>query len=57
MQNTRNHNFMMGDHHLNLNENRLIPNGASGYFLLGFVLEKQFKKKIAVECYEKALEM
>jgi hypothetical protein len=42
---------------LNLNDNRFIPNGASGYFLLGFILEKQFKKKIAVECYEKALEM
>jgi hypothetical protein len=56
-QNIRNQNFLMGDHHLNLNENRYIPNGASGYYLLGFVLEKQFKKKPAIECYEKALGM
>ena len=57
LQNARNQNYLIGDHHLNLNENRFIPNGASGYYLLGFVLEKQFKKKIAIDCYEKALDM
>jgi len=48
---------VIGNHHLNLNENRNIPNGASGYYLLGFVLEKQFKRKPAIECYERALSL
>ena len=48
---------MVSNNHLNLGENRNIPNGASGYYLLGFVLEKQYKDKIAVECYEKALNL
>ncbi len=47
-----NHNF-----HLNLNENQYIPNGASGYYLLGYVLEKQLKKEPASKCYEKALQL
>ena len=42
-QNSRNPSFVMSNNHLNLNENRHIPNGASGYYLLGFVLEKQYK--------------
>lgn len=41
----------MKNNDLNLKENVNIPNGASGYYLLGFVLEKQFKEKIAIECY------
>lgn len=40
-----------------LTENYNIPNGASGFYLLGVVLEKQGKVKQAVECYEKALLM
>lgn len=32
--------FVNQRRHLNLNENQLIPNGASGYYLLGYVLEK-----------------
>lgn len=43
--------------HLNLNENQFIPNGASGYYLLGYALEKQLKKKQAIECYLKAVQM
>lgn len=50
-------NVRTDQNHLNLKENKLIPNGASGYYLLGFVLEKQFKMKLAVECYECALKM
>jgi hypothetical protein len=37
-QNPREH------HHLNLEENKFIPNGAAGYYILGLALEKQFKR-------------
>lgn len=40
-----------------VSQNRFVPNGASGYYLLGFVLEKQFKRLPAIECYEKALQL
>lgn len=40
-----------------MNENQHIPNGASGYYLLGLVLEKQLKKHHAIDCYLKAVQM
>ena len=43
--------------HLNLDENKLIPHGASGFYQLGFVCERQGNNKIAVECYHKALQL
>jgi tetratricopeptide (TPR) repeat protein len=49
--------YILGNHHLDLNSNRSIPHGASGYYLLGFVLESQFKNEKAVECYERALQL
>jgi len=51
-------NFKRGENnHLNLNDNQFIPNGASGFYLLGYVLEKQYKKPIAEKAYEKALSL
>jgi len=40
-----------------MEENRNIPHGAPGYYLLGYVLEMQFKNQNAIECYEKALQL
>lgn len=34
-----------------------MPHGAPGYYLLGSVLESQFKNEKAVECYERALQL
>lgn len=43
--------------HLNLEENKSIPNGAGGYYYLGFVCERQGKTKEASQCYQKALQL
>lgn len=48
---------MLGNQHLDLNQNKSIPHGAPGYYLLGYVLECQFKNEKAIECYEKALQL
>ena len=37
--------------HLNLEENKSIPNGAGGYYYLGFVCERQGKIPEASQCY------
>ena len=42
---------------MNLEENKSIPNGAGGYYYLGFVCERQGKTKEASECYQKALQL
>lgn len=46
-----------GNQFLNLEENKNIPNGASGYYYLGYVCERQIKTKNAIECYKKALSL
>lgn len=47
--------YLMGNHHLDMNQNKSVPHGAPGYYLLGYVLECQFKNEKAIECYERAL--
>lgn len=49
--------YILGNHHLDLKSNRSIPHGAPGYYLLGYVLECQFKNEKAIECYESALQL
>lgn len=48
---------VLGNHHLDLHSNRSIPHGAPGYYLLGYVLECQYKNEKAAECYERALQL